>query len=70
MEKDDDITAASATGGGELDVDMEEMQEMEVDAKCDESGTESDESDEEEGKIEKMLENMFKQSETVCFLFI
>ena len=64
MEKD------SATGGGELDVDMEEMQEMEVDAECDKSGTESDESDEEEGKIEKMLENMFKQSETVCFLFI
>ena len=27
-------TVASATGGGELDVDMEEMQEMEVDAEC------------------------------------
>ena len=35
-----------------------------------ESRTESDEGDEEEGKIEKILENMFKQSETVCFSFM
>ena len=70
MEKDDDITAASATGGGELGEDMEDMQEIEVDAECDESGTESDEGDEEDGKIEKLLQNTFKQSETVCFSFM
>ena len=70
MGKDDDITAASAIGGGELDEDIEEMQEMEEDVECEESGTESDEGDEEEGKIEKILENVFKQSETVCFSFM
>ena len=43
------------------------MQEMEEDAECDESGTESYEGDEEKGKIEKILENMFQQSEAVFF---
>ena len=41
--------------GGKLDKDMEEMQEREEDAECDESGSESDVGDEEEGKIEALI---------------